>query len=370
MTVPEQRQSVELVPGVGTRPLAVVRLSPVELRHPEAVGATVAARLAFEVAPGSADLCALALVLRLDDDRIQVDDLRVVLPGSPTRADSWTMRDGTFGCAVGDPLGVSPVPLIGSLDVVLTVLEDCERLSGQVRVHGTAMRTGLVRRGRAHVAASRLVRFTIDLPDVPVRAAPVASTQPEHGAAVRMCLAVDTEHYSRFGVPEAARAQQRFVALLEGARRYAGLDESAIDLQHSGDGLFAMLPAGVDESVVIPELVEGIRLGLTEVNRDLNERARLRLRVAMHRGHVAPGANGWLGSAVIAVHRLLDSDVLRSALAGAPAADFALVVSDVLYRDVIVDGYRELDPSRFASVVVTSSSKAFSEPAWLYLPSG
>ncbi|MEV0675521.1 hypothetical protein AB0I60_03255 [Actinosynnema sp. NPDC050436] len=196
------------------------------------------------------------------------------------------------------------------------------------------------------------------------------SAGPVSSPAVRLCVAVDTERYRRFAVPEAARAQQRFAELLDRARRRAGVGDAGVDVSQTGDGVFLLLPAGVDESVVIPGLVEGLRAGLADLNRDLTDRARLRLRVAMHRGHVAAGANGWLGSAVTTVHRLLDSEALRLALADAPAADFALMVSDVLYRDVVADGYHPLDPRGFAAVVAEVPAKDFAEPAWLHVPTG
>ncbi|WP_433261776.1 hypothetical protein ACQPZF_27740 [Actinosynnema sp. CS-041913] len=357
------------------------RVGVVALARP-VVSAGGAVRFGYTLPAGSPDLCALSAVVRFDDPAVRAHDLRVELPEPGHATTAWTMRDGTAGWLVGDPLGMSPVPREGWFEVVLDTSavplavsgvsiagpdrpSDQEAsISGLIRVHGTAVRTGVVRTARRHAAGDRPVRFEVAVPGA---SRPVAArTAPR--PAVRLCLAVDTEQYRRFAVPEAARAQRRFVELLDRARRRAGLDDADVDVEPSGDGVFVLLPAGVDETVVIPSLVEGIRAGLTDLNRDLNDRARLRLRVAMHRGHVAAGANGWLGSAVTTVHRLLDSDALRRALADTPAADFALMVSDVLYRDVIVDGYQPLDPGEFAAVVAAVPAKQFAEPAWLYVP--
>jgi hypothetical protein len=139
-------------------------------------------------------------------------------------------------------------------------------------------------------------------------------------------------------------------------------------LQESGDGQFAVLPPGIDESVVLPRLVEGLRETLRETNADLNDRARLRLRVALYRGHITPGANGWVGAAAIAVHRLLDSDVLRRALVSVPAADFALIVPDVLYQEIVLPRYGTLDPDLFTEVHAAVPAKNFAERAWIHLP--
>jgi hypothetical protein len=181
-------------------------------------------------------------------------------------------------------------------------------------------------------------------------------------------MAADVERFSRFRLPEATRAQRRFVEILTKAREYAGVRESDVGLQESGDGQFAVLPAGLDETYVIPRLIEGIQRTLAVTNMDLSERARLRLRVALHRGHLAPAPNGWVGLPTIAVHRLLDSDTLRSALVAAPAADFALIVPDILYREVIAHRYGGLSPDDFTPVDVDIPAKSYAESAWVYTP--
>ncbi|TWP46709.1 hypothetical protein FKR81_34540 [Lentzea tibetensis] len=185
--------------------------------------------------------------------------------------------------------------------------------------------------------------------------------------AVRLCTAADVERYSRFTDLQASRAQERFTSALRKARVNAGLAESEVDLQASGDGEFAVLPPGIDETEVIPRFVAELTIALREVNADLSDHARLRLRVAMHRGLLAPGVCGWVGTSAIAVHRLLDSPAARSALAEHPDADFALIVGDTLYRDVIAHGHRGLSAGSFREVVVEIPAKRFSEVAWVHL---
>jgi hypothetical protein len=185
---------------------------------------------------------------------------------------------------------------------------------------------------------------------------------------VRLCLAADVEKFSRLPTPTAARTQGRLIEVLACARSHAGIDEAAVELQHSGDGQFAVLPPGLDESVVLPNLIHGLEIALLDVNTDLNERARLRLRVALHRGHVSPGLAGWIGDSAIAVHRLLDAHALRQALRDNTAADFALIVPHLLYRDVIEHRYGHLHPEAFSQVTVDLPEKGFTERAWIYLP--
>ncbi len=185
--------------------------------------------------------------------------------------------------------------------------------------------------------------------------------------AVRLCIAVDIEKYSRFGNLDAEHVQERFVHALRYARSRAGLSAEDVSVARSGDGQFLVLPPGLDESSAIPAFVTGLSIAMRRTNERSSSHFRLRLRVAMHRGLLKPGVNGWVGHAAIAVHRLLDSTSLRTALRCAPTATFALAVSDPLYRDVVAHDYPGLPSASFLRKVVNIRHKAFTEPAWIYL---
>jgi hypothetical protein len=186
--------------------------------------------------------------------------------------------------------------------------------------------------------------------------------------AVRLCFAADIERFSRFRAPEAALVQERFAQVMAQARGHAGVDASQFGLQRSGDGQAAVFPSAVDESRVIPLLVEGLARALGEANADRAGPDRIRLRVALHRGHISWGANGWIGNSPIAVQRLLGSSAARQALADHPSSDFVLIVSDVVYRDVIAHGHGSLSSRTFQPVHVDIPAKNFTEPAWIYVP--
>ncbi len=186
--------------------------------------------------------------------------------------------------------------------------------------------------------------------------------------AVRLCIATDIEKYSRFNDVTALRAQDRLVGLLAAARRRAGVDEAAVALQEHGDGQFAALPPDIEEPQVIPDFVRALRLELEALNADLAAHARLRLRVAMCRGNIRRGANGYVGSTAIAVHRILDAPPLRTALRDEIAAAFVLAVSDSIFTDVVAQGHGDLDPSAFRPVTAKLPEKGFEETAWIFLP--
>lgn len=195
------------------------------------------------------------------------------------------------------------------------------------------------------------------------RPEPKPHADPVRQAAVRLCLAADVEKFSRLRTPEAVRAQHRLLTVLAEARRRAHIDEAAVELQGSGDGEFAVLPPALDESAVIPALLDGLRAALIEINSDLAAASRLRIRVALHRGFLTWAKGGWLGDATTAIHRLLDSAALRQSLSGHVAADFALIVPDELYHDVVKHHCHRV----FSQTTVDVPAKNFRASAWIHV---
>jgi hypothetical protein len=177
------------------------------------------------------------------------------------------------------------------------------------------------------------------------------------------------EHYSGRGTRREYATQQRLSDLLDSAFREAGVPPSGPEVQEQGDGGIALLPPGgsVDEPRLIAGLLRALSTGLTELNEDLVEQARIRLRVGLHEGVVHRAAHGYVGPAVVEVCRLRDADTVRSALASSDAP-MVVVVADSLYRDVLGQGYHGLAGSAFTPVDVTV--KSFAAKAWIYLPGG
>jgi hypothetical protein len=345
------------------------RADPGELagEAPEGLG-LVEIRQQYTLAPAErrARIAAAYLITEFSDPRVRVRELSGVAAEPATRMVVSELPQGC-GWLAGDPLGVTAAPRTGAVRATLWVPQDQAVLTGVHRFDSTILRPAWHRR-RLHAGIGP-VPFSVALPHgwaqrplPPPR--PVSNRKP----AVRLCMAADTASYRRFTTSEAARSQERLVEVLATARRSAGIPEPEVDLQSSGDGQFAILPTGLDETVVIPRLVEGVRTALATVNADLSDRARLRLRVALHRGHVAPGVNGWVGAVTVAVHRLLDCAPLRDRLERDHAADFALIVSDVLFGDVIADGGGILDPAAFEPVDAVLPDKDFAERAWVHTP--
>ncbi|MCX4473562.1 hypothetical protein OOK41_25195 [Micromonospora sp. NBC_01655] len=275
--------------------------------------------------------------------------------GTP-RAHVFGIHRHEFGWAYEDPRGELLVPRAHGMHALL------ELPAGTTRVAGTLDVRVRVAGGRERYGAGlrESVRFDETLsPGCPV-----------DGAAVRLCMAADVSGYSRRSTTAAEQVQRDLVALLSRVRRAAGVPDSDVAPQPQGDGQFTVLPVGIDEAVVISRLVRGLERHLRELNTGRAPADRLRLRVALHRGLVKAAANGWVGVAAVAVHRILDSPPLREALAARPAVDFVLGLPDVLFQDVIAHATQPPLPADFAPVTVDLPAKDFVEHGWLYVGPG
>jgi hypothetical protein len=108
---------------------------------------------------------------------------------------------------------------------------------------------------------------------------------------------------------------------------------------------------------------------LREHNRNLVPAAQVRIRIAIDTGLVhLDGANGFPGDATNAVSRLVDAPALKHALASFPEAGAALIVSDLIYREVVRNYCDDARQKRFARVTVRLPEKDFQSTAWIFIP--
>jgi hypothetical protein len=183
----------------------------------------------------------------------------------------------------------------------------------------------------------------------------------------RLLMSVDMEHYSRGDNPWQYEAQETLQRVMWQAATSVGLARDRWERQPTGDGELAALPADTPEPVAVLRLAPALDEILRDYNRHLLPAARVRLRVALHSGlaHLN-AANGWAGEAVNTVCRLVDAPALKQAMAAFPAAGAGLIVSEPVYRDVVVHYGEEVRRARFARVSV--HNKEFQAGAWIFIP--
>ena len=135
--------------------------------------------------------------------------------------------------------------------------------------------------------------------------------------------------------------------------------------QDQGDAFLILVRPDVSKALLVDDLVREFVTSLRLFNRNRLPQARMRLRLALHTGEVHLDGAGFGGGSLVVVMRLIDADALRGALRTA-TDDLAVIVSEQLYRDVVLQQYGGIDPAEYYEVQV--SRKEFSQPAWIRVP--
>jgi hypothetical protein len=115
-----------------------------------------------------------------------------------------------------------------------------------------------------------------------------------------------------------------------------------------GDGALIIAPPDVEPTDMLDPLAHHLSALLRRSNKLASDTARLKLRVAVHRGRIHSDENGVTGRALVHLSRLLDAPALKRTL-NASRSDLAMIVSDHLYIEAKAHGgffnparYREL----------------------------
>jgi hypothetical protein len=134
-----------------------------------------------------------------------------------------------------------------------------------------------------------------------------------------------------------------------------------------GDGVLVIVPPLVSVELLIDPLIDRVRAGLRRHNKLSSEAAQIRLRMALHAGHVRFDEHGVAGHALIHVFRMLEAPTFKTAFA-ASGSELGLIASDRLYEEVIRHGPGLIDPGVYEPVHV--SVKETRTQAWVHFPPG
>ncbi|MEV7122828.1 hypothetical protein [Kitasatospora griseola] len=193
--------------------------------------------------------------------------------------------------------------------------------------------------------------------------------QPED----QMVVVVDVERYTKRSSAEQVAISALIEPLVDEALTAAGLDEVRRGkrfARNTGDGIvFGCAPAHSPQ-LLHPFLAE-LEAALGHCSECPGPEP-LRMRAALTAGPLplegGPGDGN--GDARNQAHRLVDSDVIRHAMAVANpwATRLVAIVSERVYRDTVVAGYGSVHPSRMIEVTAAVEGKSFKERAWLFAP--
>ncbi|WP_327029891.1 hypothetical protein OG989_05645 [Micromonospora sp. NBC_01740] len=183
----------------------------------------------------------------------------------------------------------------------------------------------------------------------------------------RMLLACDVEGFAKAASSLQSHWRQKVRLIIGEAAAEAGLDSNRWLRRASGDGELAILPAGTPQHTVFNQLLAALNRQLREHNRYAADKARLRLRVAVHEGVVTSDmTHGFTGHAANTVSQLVDAPPLSQALSESPSASMAVAISDPLYQDV-TKHQSAARHERYLRITVPQT-KNTSEAAWVLVP--
>jgi hypothetical protein len=170
--------------------------------------------------------------------------------------------------------------------------------------------------------------------------------------ALRFLLAVDVEGFSRLHAAEQARVHDELEQAITGATANAGLNRERWYRQPRGDGELAVLPEAVDGLSLVADYPRELAATVAALNHGRKSGPRLRVRMAIHHGAVAPGLFGPIGAAPVAITRLVDAETVKQQLRRRGDLDIALIVSATVFNEVIQTRLRDLDPETFRRTVI------------------
>jgi|SRR5271157_687576 len=151
---------------------------------------------------------------------------------------------------------------------------------------------------------------------------------------------------------------------LEWAFTRAGIDWEQCYHEDRGDGALILVPSEVPKTLLAQGVPAELAAAAADHNLACDQRARIRLRLAMHAGEIHHDRHGVTGTAINTAFRLLEAEPLKQALRGSPGT-LAVIASRWFYEEVIRHA-PACAPGSWRRVRV--SVKETREDAWICLP--
>lgn len=177
-------------------------------------------------------------------------------------------------------------------------------------------------------------------------------------------LALDIADFSRRDDSTQQHLRDGLYRITEDACDAAGLLWHTCYHEDRGDGIIGIAPPAVSAEL-LDAVAAHVWAGLRRHNKHTSMPARIRLRMAIHAGYVRYDRDGVSGHHLIHLFRLLDAHELKNQLA-ASQADFALITSDYLYKEIIQHGPGLIEPTAYQRVAITN--KETHADAWTWIP--
>ncbi len=176
------------------------------------------------------------------------------------------------------------------------------------------------------------------------------------------------------GFGQVGRSSEIFVqvrrmlfGLMASAFEASGIAWEACLKRDTGDGMIVVVPPHFPKFRLLYPLLSQLAAELARYNVVTAPDLRIRVRVAIHAGEITLDEYGVTGRPKVLLARLLDSRVLRDALAEAPdGSPVVVLVSDRFHEDVQDQGGPGLDTMSYRQALV--HEKETEVRAWLHVP--
>lgn len=183
---------------------------------------------------------------------------------------------------------------------------------------------------------------------------------------MRSFLIFDVERSRDRTNPQRQALREDLYAMLGGALDGAGIRPEQVAVEDRGDGALAVFDRPVLD--VLDEVVDGLVKYLAAMNAGKASPDWLRLRFAVHFGLVHRDSHGWSGAALDETFELNCLPAVKAMLRAADRAQCVLVVSDAVYRQVVCQEYRTLNPAIYRRIPDNGNSGQNGPIGWAMLP--
>jgi tetratricopeptide (TPR) repeat protein len=183
---------------------------------------------------------------------------------------------------------------------------------------------------------------------------------PVHRAIV--CVDVEGFGDRRRTNPYQLIVREGLYRALETAFERSGISWRSCYREDRGDGVFILAAPDVPKNVLVTRVPGELAAALARHDQAHDDRARIRLRLALHAGQVHHDDHGVAGSSVNLAFRLLEAAPLKLALAGSTGL-LAVIVSQWFYEDVV-----RHEPVAGAYRRAAITVKETSTEAWIATP--
>lgn len=194
-------------------------------------------------------------------------------------------------------------------------------------------------------------------------------TRPLAGPVYRSILAVDLEGSTRRTNPAKGELRRALYQLMDRALAASGITGQHLEPPADrGDGMLILIRAhdDVPKTALLGRLIPALATLLAEHNGTVSDPSLgMRLRAVIHAGEVHLDDWGFYGEELDVAFRLLDSPMVKRALATACTSPLVLVVSDEIYRTIVRHGY--LDEGQYQPLVRVQVAD-HQRRGWIHVP--